>query len=87
MKTTPTIYEQVIITAQRTRELRYQRYGSMERGVFSPSENKRLPKLVEVAIDNFNNNEIGREYLIRAVNRSESARSQKRKISNWKNRV
>lgn len=69
MKNTPTIYEQIIITAERTRELRQQRYGSMERGMFDPMQNKRLSRTVDTAIEEFESSEIGREYLYRSLER------------------
>jgi DNA-directed RNA polymerase subunit K/omega len=78
MKTT-TLFEQVIIMAQRTRELRDQRYGSVERGMFSISENKRLPKIIDIAINDFETGEIGREYLDRAIDRARGARGQRKK--------
>ena len=37
MTNSPTVFEQVIILAQRTPELRDQRYGTMATGVFTPT--------------------------------------------------
>jgi hypothetical protein len=78
VKKDSTIYEQIIITAERTRELRQQRYGSLETGMFSPVENKKLPRTVDTVIDEFENKEIGREYLGRAITRVAEGGTRKR---------
>lgn len=78
MKKTSTIYEQIIITSERTRELRQQRYGSMDTGVFSPRENKKLPRTVDTAINEFHNKDIGREYITRAIERVAAGTTRKK---------
>lgn len=78
MTTRPTIFEQIIILAQRTRELREQRYGSMTTGVFTPAANKRLGRTVDQAISDVENNTIGREYLMMTLDRARTRRSTKR---------
>ena len=60
MSTNTTLFEQVIILAQRTRELRDQRYGSIETGMYSPATNIRMARTVDVAIDEVDNKVIGR---------------------------
>jgi DNA-directed RNA polymerase subunit K/omega len=74
MTNSPTVFEQVIILAQRTRELRDQRYGTMATGVFTPAANKRLVRTVDVAISEVDDNTIGREYLIQALDRTRDRR-------------
>jgi DNA-directed RNA polymerase subunit K/omega len=64
-----TLFEQVIITTERTRELRKQRYGALETGFFDPNVNKRLPSLVDQALEDVETGKAGREYLIKAVER------------------
>jgi DNA-directed RNA polymerase subunit K/omega len=78
MTNSPTLFEQVIILAQRTRELRDQRYGTMETGMFTPAANKRLARTVDVAISEVEDNTIGREYLARALDRTRDRRRTKR---------
>jgi DNA-directed RNA polymerase subunit K/omega len=74
MSTNTTLFEQVIILAQRTRELRDQRYGSIETGMYSPATNIRMARTVDVAIDEVDNKVIGREYLTLALNRTRERR-------------
>jgi hypothetical protein len=47
--------------------------------MFSISENKRLPKIIDIAINDFETGEIGREYLDRAIDRARGARGQRKK--------
>lgn len=78
MTNSPTIFEKVIILAQRTRELRDQRYGTMETGVFTPEANKRLARTVDLANSEVEDNTVGREYLVRAFDRTRDRRRTKR---------
>jgi len=74
MTNSPTVFEQVIILAQRPRELRDQRYGTMATGVFTPADNKRLARTVDVAISEVEEGTIGREYLVLALDRTRDRR-------------
>lgn len=78
-KKMPTLFEQVIITAQRTRELREERYGALDTGMFDPSVNKRLPRLVNQAINEVETGVVGREHLIKCVERVENKRQPKKR--------
>lgn len=68
----PTLFEQVIITAERTRELREQRYGAIETGMFDPRVNKRLPRLVDQALTEVESGEIGKGHLFKSIERREN---------------
>jgi hypothetical protein len=64
-----TLFEQVIVTSELTRELRGQRYGAIERGDFDPGHNRRLPRIIDQALDMVDSGTAGREYLMKAVDR------------------
>ena len=78
----PTIFEQVIMTAQRTRELREQRYGSLETGVFDPKQNIKSPRLIDQALTEMQSGELDRQYLMHCVKKSQerSTRKPQRRI-------
>lgn len=78
-KKTTTLFEQVIIAAERTRELREQRYGALDTGMFDPGVNKRLPRLVDQSLNEIENQNIGREYLFKSIERKKSKERTKRR--------
>lgn len=69
MNKLPTVFEQVVIAAERMRELREKRYGSMATGVFDPLTNKKMPRIVDQALEEIESGEIGREHLYLAMKR------------------
>jgi hypothetical protein len=74
-----TLFEQVIITAQRVRELRQIRYGSLETGTFSPANNRKLGRTIDQAEIDLENGLLGREYLNRAINRDQDRQRTRRR--------
>jgi hypothetical protein len=79
MNKSQTLFEQVIITAQRVRELRQIRYGSLETGTFSPANNIKLKRTVDQAEQDLENGLLGREYLNRAINRDKDRQRTRRR--------
>lgn len=63
------VYEKVLASAARAREIRETRYGHLNSGRYEPGQFKKMATPADQAIAEIDQGKIGREYLIKSVNK------------------
>jgi hypothetical protein len=76
------IYERVLVSAARVREIKQVRYNSLDTGTYVLNQYKKVATPSQVADKEIESGTIGRDYLIRAVSKTTRRNKEYNKYKN-----
>jgi DNA-directed RNA polymerase subunit K/omega len=76
------IYERVLVSAARVREIKQVRYNSLDTGTYVLNQYKKVSTPSQVADKEIESGTIGRDYLIRAVSKTTRRNKEYNKYKN-----